>query len=89
MNELYLDSSCNAIAQYLKLYLNQELSAIEPNSIAVRQAICYNNLPTDLSSFPILKVYRSQDKFSTTDSTSDVVVGYCLSFTEEEKYQGF
>lgn len=88
MNELYLDSSCNAIAQYLKLYLNQELSQVEPNSIAVRQAICYNNLPSDISSFPLLKVYRTQDKFSLTDNTSAVVAGYCLSFPEEEKIPG-
>jgi hypothetical protein len=85
---LSLDASCQALADYLKDYLNEAIREIQPNTIAVRYAICYNNLPVDLSSFPLLKVYRTQDKFSINKNKSDVVAGYCLSFPEEEKIPG-
>lgn len=83
-----IDPSMSAIASYIKDGLNERMSIMRQDVIAVRHAICYNSLPTDLSCFPLLKVYRSTDEFTPTSNTSQVAIAYCLSFPDEEQIPG-
>ena len=88
MSNPILDRSTNLIAEYLKSGLNERLSEVYANTIAVRHVVNYNSLPTDLSCFPLLKVYRNSESFTDYHNTTKAVAGYCLSFPEEEKIPG-
>lgn len=83
-----IDPSMEAIAQYLKTGLNERIAAIMPGTIAVSHAINYNSLPVDLSCFPLLKVYRNSDNFSIGQNDTQATIGYCLSFSDEERIPG-
>lgn len=83
-----IDPSMQAIAQYLMDGLNERINRILDNVIAVRAFDCYNSLPGDLSRFPLLKVYRTTDTFKHYSTEGQAVIGYCLSFPDEERIPG-
>lgn len=83
-----IDPSMERLGQYLKDGLNQKILELSPGIVAVSHVICYNNLPTDLSTFPLLKVYRNNDEFIPGQSTTQASIGYCLSFPDEIKIPG-
>ena len=83
-----IDDSMSAIASYLQTNLNDRIAQISPDVVAVRSTACYNSLPRDLSSFPLLKVYRTTDTFTLTGNLTQAVVGYCFSFPDEERIPG-
>ncbi|ARV58057.1 hypothetical protein BZZ01_04890 [Nostocales cyanobacterium HT-58-2] len=82
------DDSMSVLASYLQSGLNERIQQIYPGVVAVRNTACYNSLPRDLSSFPLLKVYRNVDTFTPTGNTTQAVIGYCQSFPEEERIPG-
>jgi hypothetical protein len=83
-----IDPSMQRIADYIKDGLNDRIAEIKTGIIAVSHAICYNSLPADLSSFPLLKVYRNADEFSPGQNTTQATIAYCLSFPDEERIPG-
>ncbi|RCJ29203.1 hypothetical protein [Nostoc punctiforme] len=83
-----IDPSMQAIATYIKDGLNDRIGELKTGIVAVRHAICYNSLPADLSSFPLLKVYRNTDNFTWGQNTTQMTIGYCLSFPDEERIPG-
>lgn len=83
-----IDPSMQVIANYIKDGLNERIAEMNSGVVAVRHAICYNSLPSDLSSFPLIKVYRTQDKFNITENTTQAVIAYCLSFPDEVRIPG-
>ncbi|MCC5616379.1 hypothetical protein LC605_15130 [Nostoc sp. CHAB 5836] len=83
-----IDPSMQRIADYIKDGLNERIAQIKQGVIAVSHAICYNSLPADLSSFPLIKVYRNTDEFTPGQNTTQAVIAYCLSFPDEERIPG-
>ncbi|MFN6560036.1 MAG: hypothetical protein RMY28_009530 [Nostoc sp. ChiSLP01] len=83
-----IDPSMEALAYYLKDGLNDRIFQLKPGIIAVSHAINYNSLPADLSSFPLLKVYRNTDDFLPGQNTTQATIAYCLSFPDEAKIPG-
>ena len=88
MNNPNLDKSTRLIAEYLKDGLNERLTEHCQNVIAVRHVVNYNSLPTDLSCFPLLKVYRNSETFKDYHNQTKATIGYCLSFPDEENIPG-
>ena len=88
-NELpNIDPSMTRLAQYLMDGLNEAIAPLIPNVVAVRAIDCYNSLPTDLSRFPLLKVYRSQETYTHNLAKGKGIITYCLSFPDEQKIPG-
>jgi hypothetical protein len=85
-----IDPTMERLGNYLKDGLNQEILKVSSGAeiIAVAHVISYNHLPTDLSSFPLLKVYRQNDSFSGGHNTTQASINYCLSFPDEAKIPG-
>ncbi|NJN10035.1 MAG: hypothetical protein HC836_48505 [Richelia sp. RM2_1_2] len=88
MNDPNLDSSTYRIAEFLRDGLNYRLYKVHKNVVAVRHFVNYNSLPTDLSCFPLLKVYRVSEIFKDFHSETKATIGYCLSFPDEENIPG-
>lgn len=86
------DRSCEKIAAFLKERLNEAYpqQSGQPVVEVVRSTVCYPAFNVDLTSFPLLKVYRTNDNFrkGTTQRYVRGVVEYCLSFPEVATFPG-
>jgi hypothetical protein len=88
----YEDRMCSKIAKYLADGLNCTFRRYPDlqNSIVVRSIYDYDAIGIDLSSFPVLKVFRREDRFISTTgkSITQATAAYCLSFPDQRKLPG-
>lgn len=86
------DRTCEKIAAHLKQRLNEEYPQTEGHPVVevVRSTICYPAFNVDLTSFPLLKVYRTADSYrkGTTQRFARGIIEYCLSFPEVATFPG-
>jgi len=83
-----VDNFCLDLGKYLADGLNCYFSKYDIDSLAVKDIIAYDAVNVDLSRFPILKVFRLKDRFSSSGNQGQGVIYYCLSYPDLDLLPG-
>jgi hypothetical protein len=84
-----IDDNCQWLVDYLGTGLNWAIGQHFPNEIAVRSTRSYDAIAVDLSSYPVLKVFRQQqtsDRALVYNTT--VVVSYAMTLPKQDDLPG-
>lgn len=85
----YIDDNCQKLADYLAQGLNYAIDLHRPGEVCVRSTRSYDAVDTDLSCYPVLKVFRQKETVSLSQVIeTDLVISYAMVMPDRDKLPG-
>lgn len=85
----HTDDNCQKLADYLATGLNYAINRYSPNQVCVRSTRSYDAIDTDLSCYPVIKVFRQKEAVNLSQvAQTDLVISYAMVMPERDKLPG-